>query len=174
MIDDPGDKGELALEVGLAVDDARLSARGRALPKCFFDGWYLTGDLANRDADGYFWFVGRADDVIKSSGHLIGPFEVESALMDTQQWPKPAYRQARPAAGEIVKAFVALKPALRQARRCARNFLGLRARAWARRWRRRKSIFAKLAEDAQRKDHAPPLEGTRTRLAGRRSVDARE
>ena len=66
--------------------------------------------MAKRDADGYFWFVGRADDVIKSSGHLIGPFEVESALME-----HPAVAEAGvigkpdPVAGEIVKAFVALK-----------------------------------------------------------------
>jgi len=45
------------------------------------DGWYHTGDIAYRDKDGYFWFVGRTDDVIKSSGYRIGPFEVESALM---------------------------------------------------------------------------------------------
>ena len=46
-------------------------------------GWLvLSGDLAMRDEDGYFWFVGRADDVIKSAGHLIGPFEVESAIME--------------------------------------------------------------------------------------------
>ena len=82
--------------------------------KCFAGGWYLTGDLAKRDADGYFWFVGRADDVIKSSGHLIGPFEVESALME-----HPAVAEAGvigkpdPMAGEIVKAFVALKPGYR-------------------------------------------------------------
>ena len=75
--------------------------------KCFAGGWYLTGDLARRDADGYFWFVGRADDVIKSAGHLIGPFEVESALME-----HPAVAEAGvigkpdPVAGEIVKAFV--------------------------------------------------------------------
>ena len=50
--------------------------------KCFAGDLYLTGDLARRDADGYFWFVGRADDVIKSAGHLIGPFEVESALLE--------------------------------------------------------------------------------------------
>ena len=49
---------------------------------CFAGGWYLSGDLARRDADGWFWFVGRGDDVIKSAGHLIGPFEVESALME--------------------------------------------------------------------------------------------
>ena len=79
--------------------------------KCFADGWYLTGDLAKQDADGYFWFVGRADDVIKSAGHLIGPFEVESVLME-----HPAVAEAGvigkpdPVAGEIVKAFVTLKP----------------------------------------------------------------
>ena len=78
--------------------------------KCFAGEWYLTGDLARCDDDGYFWFVGRADDVIKSSGHLIGPFEVESALME-----HPAVAEAAvigkpdPIAGEIVKAFVALK-----------------------------------------------------------------
>jgi acetyl-CoA synthetase len=78
--------------------------------EAFAGGWYLTGDLARRDADGYFWFVGRADDLIKSSGHLIGPFEVESALMEF-----PAVAEAGvigkpdPVAGEIVKAFVTLK-----------------------------------------------------------------
>ncbi len=78
--------------------------------KCFLDGWYLSGDLAMRDTDGYYWFVGRDDDVIKSSGHLIGPFEVESALME-----HPAVAEAAvigipdETAGEVVKAFVALK-----------------------------------------------------------------
>jgi acetyl-CoA synthetase len=79
--------------------------------RCFVDGWYLSGDLARVDPDGYLWFVGRADDVIKSAGHLIGPFEVESALME-----HPAVAEAGvigkpdPLAGEIVKAFVTLKP----------------------------------------------------------------
>ena len=77
----------------------------------FADGWYLTGDLARIDEDGYFWFVGRADDVIKTAGHLIGPFEVESVLLE-----HPAVAEAGvigrpdPLVGEIVKAFVALKP----------------------------------------------------------------
>ena len=77
----------------------------------FRNGWYLCGDRASIDADGYFWFVGRADDVIKSAGHLIGPFEVESALME-----HPAVAQAGvigkpdPTLGELVKAFVELKP----------------------------------------------------------------
>ena len=98
--------------------------------KCFAGGWYLTGDLARRDADGYFWFVGRADDVIKSSGHLIGPFEVESALME-----HPAVAEAGvigkpdPVAGEIVKAFVSLKPALRAERRPAARLARVRTQA---------------------------------------------
>jgi acetyl-CoA synthetase len=79
--------------------------------KCFVGGWYLTGDLVKRDADGYFWFVGRVDDIIKTSGHMVGPFEVESTLM-----AHPAVAEAGvigkpdPLIGEIVKAFVALKP----------------------------------------------------------------
>jgi acetyl-CoA synthetase len=79
--------------------------------KCFVGDWYLTGDLAKRDDDGYFWFVGRADDIIKTSGHMVGPFEVESTLME-----HPAVAEAGvigkpdPLIGEIVKAFVSLKP----------------------------------------------------------------
>lgn len=79
----------------------------------FFKGWYLTGDRAYRDEDGYFWFVGRADDVILSSGYRIGPFEVESALVE-----HPAVVEAAVVAspdevrGEIVKAFVILSPKL--------------------------------------------------------------
>jgi acetyl-CoA synthetase len=78
---------------------------------CFAGGWYCSGDLATRDADGWIWFVGRGDDVIKSAGHLIGPFEVESALME-----HPAVAEAGvigkpdPVAGSVVKAFVALRP----------------------------------------------------------------
>jgi acetyl-CoA synthetase len=78
---------------------------------CFVDGWYVTGDLASVDEDGYYWFVGRSDDVIKSAGHLIGPFEVESTLME-----HPAVVEAGvigvpdPVAGEVVKAFVTLGP----------------------------------------------------------------
>jgi acetyl-CoA synthetase len=74
----------------LAVDVPRLPHEEERYRKCFAGGWYLTGDLAMRDADGYFWFVGRADDVIKSAGHLIGPFEVESALMEHPASPRPA------------------------------------------------------------------------------------
>ena len=102
--------GELALRPGWpSMMRAYLNEEAR-YKKCFVSGWYLTGDLAMRDSDGYFWFVGRADDVIKSSGHLIGPFEVESALME-----HPAVAEVgvigipEPTAGEVVKAYVALK-----------------------------------------------------------------
>jgi len=110
VVEDADVEGELALRAGWPSmfrgylgDEARYR-------KCFVGDLYLTGDLARRDADGYFWFVGRADDVIKSAGHLIGPFEVESALME-----HPAVAEAGvigkpdPVIGETVKAFVALK-----------------------------------------------------------------
>jgi len=109
-IDQPEVEGELALRRGWpSMFRGYLNEEAR-YRKCFAGDWYLTGDLAKRDADGYFWFVGRADDVIKTSGHLIGPFEVESAFME-----HPAVAEAGvigkpdPIAGEIVKAFVALK-----------------------------------------------------------------
>ena len=79
--------------------------------QCFAGDWYLTGDLARRDPDGYFWFIGRADDVIKSAGHLIGPFEVESALMEHPSVVEAGViGKPDPIAGEIVKAFVTLRP----------------------------------------------------------------
>jgi len=111
LIDTPDTDGELALKVPWPSMMRGYLHEGERYRKCFVDGWYLTGDLARRDADGYYWFVGRADDVIKSSGHLIGPFEVESALLE-----HPAVAEAGvigipdPMAGEVVKAFVALKP----------------------------------------------------------------
>jgi acetyl-CoA synthetase len=93
--------------------------------KCFVGGWYLTGDLARRDSDDYYWFIGRADDLIKSSGHLIGPFEVESTLLE-----HPAVAEAgvigKPdaTAGEIVKAFVALKAGYTASEELRRDLLG--------------------------------------------------
>lgn len=103
--------GELALKPGWpSMMRAYLNEEAR-YRKCFSGGWYLTGDLATRDADGYFWFVGRADDVIKSAGHLIGPFEVESALMEHEAVAEAGVIGIPDeTAGEIVKAFVALKP----------------------------------------------------------------
>jgi acetyl-CoA synthetase len=110
-IDEPMVEGELALKKGWPSMMRGYLHEEERYAKCFSGEWYLTGDLAKRDAEGYYWFVGRADDVIKSAGHLIGPFEVESALME-----HPAVAEAavigKPDAtmGEMVKAFVALKP----------------------------------------------------------------
>jgi acetyl-CoA synthetase len=117
--------GELALRPGWpSMMRAYLNEKER-YAKCFAGGWYLTGDLAMRDAEGYYWFVGRADDVIKSAGHLIGPFEVESALME-----HPAVAEAgvigipEPTAGEIVKAFVALKQGFEPTEALRKELLG--------------------------------------------------
>jgi acetyl-CoA synthetase len=79
--------------------------------EAFAGGFYLTGDLARRDRDGYYWFVGRADDVIKTSGHLVGPFEVESVLLEHAAVAEAGViGKPDPVAGEVIKAFVALKP----------------------------------------------------------------
>lgn len=109
IVDEPGAQGELALRRGWPSMFRGYLNEDARYRKCFNGDWYLTGDLAQRDADGYYWFVGRADDVIKSAGHLIGPFEVESALME-----HPAVAEAGvigkpdPVLGESVKAFISL------------------------------------------------------------------
>jgi acetyl-CoA synthetase len=110
VLDKPDAQGELALRPGWPSMFRGYWNEPERYRKCFAGGFYLTGDLAKRDADGYFWFVGRKDDVIKTSGHLIGPFEVESVLME-----HPAVAEAGvigkpdPVAMEIIKAFVSLK-----------------------------------------------------------------
>jgi acetyl-CoA synthetase len=111
VIGEPGVEGELALKRGWPSMFRGYLNEDERYRKCFAGDWYLTGDLAKRDAEGYFWFVGRADDVIKSSGHLIGPFEVESAFMAHAAVAEAGViGKPDPVAGEIVKAFVALKP----------------------------------------------------------------
>ncbi len=110
VVDRPDVQGELALRPGWPSMFRAYLGEPARYRTCFAGGWYLTGDLARRDADGYFWFVGRADDVIKTSGHLVGPFEVESVLLQ-----HPAVAEAGvigkpdPVALEVVKAFVSLK-----------------------------------------------------------------
>ncbi|HEX6420282.1 MAG TPA: acetate--CoA ligase [Acidimicrobiales bacterium] len=109
VVDRPGVDGELALRPGWPSMFRGYLHEDERYARCFAGGWYMTGDVARRDADGWLWFVGRADDVIKSAGHLIGPFEVESVLME-----HPAVVEAGvigvpdPVAGEVVKAFVTL------------------------------------------------------------------
>ncbi|GAB6061417.1 acyl-CoA synthetase [Deferrisoma palaeochoriense] len=82
-----------------------------ATAEAFVGDWYYTGDKAYKDEDGYFWFVGRADDVIKASGYRIGPFEVESALQSHPAVAESAVvGSPDPLRGTIVKAFVILAP----------------------------------------------------------------
>jgi acetyl-CoA synthetase len=129
VVREPGTEGELALRPGWPSmfrgylhDKARYDA-------AFADGWYLTGDVARQDTDGWYWFVGRADDMIKSAGHLIGPFEVESALME-----HPAVAEAGvigrpdPVAGAVVKAFVSLRPGHRPDEALRRELLAFSRR----------------------------------------------
>jgi acetyl-CoA synthetase len=125
VVEEPGEQGELALRPGWPSMFRGYLKEEERYRKCFAAGWYLTGDLAKKDADGYFWFVGRADDVIKSAGHLIGPFEVESALME-----HPAVAEAGvigkpdPVIGEVVKAFVSLRRGHQQSEALRKELLG--------------------------------------------------
>ena len=125
--------------------------------KCF------AGDLARVDADGYFWFVGRSDDVIKSAGHLIGPFEVESALLE-----HPAVAEAGvigkpdPMVGEVVKAFVSLKAGVEPGEALRRELLG----------HARKRLGAAVAP--KEIDFLPSLPRTRSGKIMRRLLKARE
>ncbi|MFW6203999.1 MAG: acetate--CoA ligase [Actinomycetota bacterium] len=110
-ITEPDVTGELALRPGWPSMFRGYLNEEERYAKCFADGWYLTGDLARRDSDGYYWFVGRADDVIKTAGHLVGPFEVESALMEHEAVAEAGViGKPDPVVGAIVKAFVTLKP----------------------------------------------------------------
>jgi acetyl-CoA synthetase len=110
VVDEPNVEGELALRVGWpSMFRGYLNNEDR-YRKSFSGDFYLTGDLARRDADGYFWFVGRADDVIKSAGHLIGPFEVENVLMEHAAVAEAAVIGIPDdMVGEVVHAFVTLK-----------------------------------------------------------------
>jgi acetyl-CoA synthetase len=77
----------------------------------FKNGWYICGDRASIDEEGYYWFVGRDDDVINTGGHLVGPFEIESALLEHPAVAESgAVGKPDPVNLEVVKAFIALKP----------------------------------------------------------------
>jgi acetyl-CoA synthetase len=105
----PGEDGNLAVRPGWPSMFQTYWQNEERYDSAFKNGWYITGDEASQDKDGYFWFVGRADDVINTAGHLVGPFEVESALIE-----HPAVAEAGvigkpdPIAMEVVKAFVSL------------------------------------------------------------------
>jgi acetyl-CoA synthetase len=125
VIEGSGVQGQLALRKGWPSMFRTYVGEEERYQRCFAGDWYLTGDLCSRDEDGYFWFVGRSDDVIKSAGHLIGPFEVESALIE-----HPAVAEAAvigmpdPTVGEVVKAFVSLKAGLEPSEELRLELLG--------------------------------------------------
>lgn len=106
---DPNVEGDLALRTPWPSMFRTYWQNKEMYDSKFKDGWYITGDRARVDEDGYFWFVGRSDDVINTAGHLVGPFEVESALIE-----HPAVAEAGvigkpdPVAMEVVKAFISL------------------------------------------------------------------
>lgn len=106
----PGDQGELVIKKGWPSMFRSYLHENKRYKKCFLEDWYITGDLAKKDEEGYFWFVGRADDIIKTSGHMVGPFEVESGLMRHKAVAEAAViGKPEPSIGELVKAFVVLK-----------------------------------------------------------------
>lgn len=116
IVDDKGNElpplteGNLALKKGFSSQMIKIWRRPKKYKSYFIKSWYITGDRACMDKDGYFWFVGRADDVIKTQGERVGPFEVESAIVS-----HPACAEAGvigkpdPLRGQIIKAFIALK-----------------------------------------------------------------
>jgi len=112
IVETPGVSGDLAIRAGWPSMFRGYLHEEERYRKCFQGGWYLTGDLALKDEDGYFHFVGRADDIIKTSGHMVGPFEVESALMEHPEVAEAGViGKPDPTIGQLVKAFVVLKPA---------------------------------------------------------------
>ena len=163
VIEEPGIQGELALRPGWPSMFRGYWQEPERYQKCFADGFYLTGDLAKRDKDGYYWFVGRADDVIKTSGHLIGPFEVESVLIE-----HPAVAEAGvigkpdPVAMELVKAFVSLKEGFEPSPDLKRELLGFA----------RQRLGAVVAP--KEIDFLPSLPKTRSGKIMRRLLKARE
>jgi acetyl-CoA synthetase len=133
VIEEANKQGELALRPGWPSMFRAYLHEHERYEKCFAGGFYLTGDLARKDEDGYFWFVGRKDDVIKTSGHLIGPFEVESTLMEHQAVAEAGViGKPDPVAMEVVKAFVLLRDAYHPSDALRRELLGFaRARLGA-------------------------------------------
>ena len=110
IIKEPNTQGHLVLKKGFPSLFRGYLHDEERYAKCFIGEWYLSGDLAKKDADGYLWFIGRADDIIKTSGHMVGPFEVESTLMRHPSVAEAAViGKPEPTIGELVKAFVVLK-----------------------------------------------------------------
>ncbi|MCD6527392.1 MAG: acetate--CoA ligase [Desulfuromonas sp.] len=162
-ITEPDREGELALKAGWPSMFSGYLDEEERYRRCFVGDWYLTGDLVRRDGDGYFWFLGRADDIIQSAGHRIGPFEVESVLME-----HPAVAEAgvigkpEPTIGELVKAFVSLKPGVKPSEALRLQIIGFA----------RKKMGATVAP--KELDFMESLPKTRSGKIMRRLLKARE
>lgn len=163
ILEQPGIDGDLALRPGWPSMFRGYLHDQERYQKCFVDGWYISGDLAVRDEDGYFWFVGRADDIIKTAGHMVGPFEVESTLIE-----HPAVAEAgvigkpNPVIGELVKAFVSLKPGYQASDQLSREIIG---------FARQRLGSAVAPKEIEFKDNLPK---TRSGKIMRRLLKARE
>jgi len=109
-IQKPGTVGLIALKPGWPSMFRTYWNNQATYDSKFKNGWYICGDRSSIDAEGYFWFVGRDDDVINTGGHLVGPFEIESALLEHAAVAESAaVGKPDPVNMEVVKAFVALK-----------------------------------------------------------------
>ena len=110
-INQPGIAGLIALRPGWPSQIRGYWHNESGYRAKFKNGWYLCGDRASIDSDGYYWFMGRDDDVINTAGHLVGPFEIESALLEHRAVQESAaVAKPDPVNMEVVKAFVTLKP----------------------------------------------------------------
>jgi acetyl-CoA synthetase len=159
----PGKDGHLAIRPGWPSMFRTYWNNTRMYNSRFRKGWYITGDQAHMDEDGYFWFVGRADDVINTAGHLVGPFEVESMLIEHPDVVEAGViGKPDPIAGEIVKAFVSLKAGLEPSDELRNDIMHFA----------RKKLAAAVAP--REIDFLPSLPKTRSGKIMRRLLKARE
>lgn len=107
----PDTEGNLAIRPGWPSMLRGIWGNEKKYKSLFVNNWYITGDKARMDKDGYFWFYGRSDDVIKTSGERVGPFEVESALVEHSAIAEAGViGKPDKERGEIIKAFITLNP----------------------------------------------------------------
>ena len=130
----------------------------------FKKGWYITGDTARMDEDGYFWFVGRADDVINTAGHLVGPFEVESALIEHEAVAEAGViGKPDPIAMESRQGIRVPQGRLRgDSSAKARDYAVRQDKALRSSSSPRDRLHSRPSQDSLREDNAPPAESPRT------------
>jgi len=113
VVTEPDRTGEILLRPGWPSMFKAYLHNEQRYRESFAGGWYLSGDQARRDANGYFWFIGRSDDIIKSAGHLISPFEVECALNQHAAVMQSAViGLPDPVVSQVVTAVIELKPGI--------------------------------------------------------------